>query len=83
MIYRSGRRNGNVYSPGRHSSIALPPWQGAAGEHALDAEYGPKAEGVFVFIHIPVPAFISGEQQLCRERDIHAAEYRSAVIPAL
>ena len=52
---------------------------GAAGEHALDAEYGPGAESIPVFIHIPVPGVINGEQQLCGARNIHAAEYKTGL----
>ncbi len=47
---------------------------GAAGEHALDGEFGPVAEGVAVFIEVLAPAAIMLEQQLCRSGNIHGAE---------
>ncbi|APS36967.1 hypothetical protein BGV46_25265 [Serratia marcescens] len=46
----------------------------AAGEHALDGEFGPVAEGVTVFVEIAAPAIIVLEQQLCRSGNIHGAE---------
>ncbi len=49
---------------------------GAAGEHALDGEFGPVAEGVAMFIQILAPAVVMLEQQLCGSRNIHCAEYR-------
>jgi len=49
---------------------------GAAGEHALDGEFGPVAEGVAVFIQVLGPAVVMLEQQLCRSRNVHGAEYR-------
>lgn len=50
------------YSPVRHSSAHE---TGAAGEHALDGEFGPVAEGVAVFIKVLAPAVVMLEQQLC------------------
>ncbi|CAI1984821.1 Uncharacterised protein [Serratia quinivorans] len=47
---------------------------GAAGEHALDGEFGPVAEGVAVFIQVLAPAIVMLEQQLCRSGNIHGAE---------
>ncbi len=47
---------------------------GAAGEHALDGEFGPVAEGVAVFIEVLAPAIVMLEQQLCRSGNIHGAE---------
>lgn len=47
---------------------------GAAGEHALDGEFGPVAEGVTLFVEIAAPAVVMLEQQFCGSRNIHGAE---------
>ena len=47
-----------------------------AGEHALDGEFGPVAEGIAMFIQILAPAVVMLEQQLCGSRNVHCAEYR-------
>lgn len=47
---------------------------GAAGEHVLDGEFGPVAEGIAVFIQVLAPAIVMLEQQLCRSGNIHGAE---------
>lgn len=48
---------------------------GTAGEHTLDGEFGPVAEGVAVFVEIAAPAIVMLEQQLCRSGNIHGAEF--------
>ena len=48
---------------------------GVAGEHALNGKFGPVAEGVTVFVEILAPAVVMLEQQLCRSRNIHDAEF--------
>ena len=50
---------------------------GAAGEHALDGEFCPVAEGVTVFIEKSAPAVIVQEEQFCKVRNIHSAEYKT------
>jgi len=50
---------------------------GAAGEHALNAESGPGSDAVTEFIEKSVPAVIDGEEEFCRARNIHAAEYKA------
>ncbi len=47
---------------------------GAAGEHALDGEFGPVAKRVAMFVEIAAPAIVMLEQQLCGSRNIHGAE---------
>jgi hypothetical protein len=46
---------------------------GAAGEHALDTEFDPRAYAVTVLFEKAVPAFAVLEEQLCRTGNIHAA----------
>ena len=52
---------------------------GATGEHALNAEAGPRGDGVAEFFEELVPAVIDSKEQLCGARDIHAAEYKTGL----
>ena len=52
---------------------------GATGEHALDAEAGPGSDAVTKFFEKLIPAVMEGEEQLCRARNIHAAEYKTGL----
>lgn len=48
----------------------------AAGEHAPDAETGPRGHAVAELIDEQIPAVIDGEEQFGRARNMHAAEYK-------
>ena len=50
---------------------------GAAGEHALDAKTGPRGQAIAELIDEQIPAVIDGEEEFCRARNIHAAEYKA------
>lgn len=60
------------------TAVSLHPHcSGAAGEHALDAEAGPGADGIPVFVDVQVLAVIGGEEQLRWSRDVHAGVLQS------
>jgi len=52
---------------------------GAAGEHAFNAEAGPRTDAVAIRTEVPVPAVIDGEEQLRGARNIHDAEYKTGL----
>lgn len=49
---------------------------GPAGQHALDAEFGPVGELMTIVLKEAFPALVELEQKLCRSRYVHATQYK-------
>ena len=48
-----------------------------AGEHALDTGASPCRDAVTEFFEKLIPTVIDGEEEFCRARNMHAAEYKT------